>query len=387
MMERALKALAFWGATFCNVAHAQFISELKQPQRSGKRFVFYLGAVYVSDSNVYLDESSPVADSVVRGLAALSYETETTNRFFRFGYEFVYPYYLENADLTEPQHRGLVMYDQKFSWGKVFISDEFRQESDPVNVLDPGVDYPGKKMVRMVNKLDPRVRLDLGKIGLEASADWEFANYSPAKLDYLNFSDLSFGGEGIFAIGSKNEAFAQYRWGFLDYTGGAGPGEDYSHSRLCGGMRGEPSPKLAYEIAAGMLGIELDTGTETFDYYVSARATWEPTPGINRLGFGYRRDVRPSALWPYAIVNKGEVSYGHWIMSRLHVEAGGSFESGGPSAAANSWQTIGAFGGVRYELRKFRYLFARGEYRSRDSNIPGASFDDVRLMGGLVYRF
>ena len=108
-MESA-KALALWGAVFCGVARAQFIPGLKDPQRPGRRFVFYLGAVYVSDSNVYLNETGE-ADHIVRGLAALSYESETTTRFFRFGYEFGYLYYLDpdHTHLTDFQHRGVFM--------------------------------------------------------------------------------------------------------------------------------------------------------------------------------------------------------------------------------------------------------------------------------------
>lgn len=385
-METALKVLALWGVLLCGVARAQFIFDLKQPRRSGKKFALYLGAVYVNDSNVYLDESSPAPDQIVRGLAALSYETETTNRFFRLGYEFIYPYYIENVDLMEPQHSGLVMYDQALPWGKVFVSDEFRLISDPVDTTDPFV-YKGK-MTRMVNRLDPRVRLKLGRLGIEASGAWEFSDYSPSALDYLDYDDYSFCAEAIFESKGKWEAFGHLGLGWLRHeTPGVGGGDDYDQTRLCGGIRGEPSAKLGYELAGGLLIIKPKNYANATDYFLSLRATWEPTPGINRLLLGYRRDVRPSALPPYAIVNKAEASYGHWLMSRIHVELGGFYEASDTPKVWFGWETVGAFAGLRYEFRKFRYLFGRGEFRARDSNVADASYVDVRLMGGFVYRF
>lgn len=136
-----------------------------------------------------------------------------------------------------------------------------------------------------------------------------------------------------------------------------------------------------------MLSVKPESGGDASDYYVSLRTTWEPVPGIDRLTFSFMHDVRPSGVDKYALANKAELSYGRRLRSKVHVEAGRFLESGETPVRSDLWRTVGGFAGLRYELRSHRYIFARGEYRSRDSEIPGTSYDNVRLMGGLIYRF
>ncbi len=386
-MESGPKLLAFWGIVFCGVARAQFVTEFKEPQRSGRKLTFYLGAVYVYDTNVYIDEDAPESDQVVRGLASLNYESEATDSFLRIGAEYIYPYYLESSDLIDHQYRGLLMYDRSFAWGKILLSDDFRRVSDPVDTQDVGAGVPYKgKIVRMSNRLDPRLRLKFGAVELEGSWVWEFNRYSPSQVDFLDYDDQSLHAEGIFAVGSKSEVFAHFGTGKMDYAQPTGA-VDCSHTRIYGGLRGEPSPKLAYEVAGGMLNLTPQGYETVSDYYVRLRATWEPTPGINRLLFCYRRDIRPTGIVPYAFGNKSELSYAHWIATKLHAEAGGSYETGETAGGGEDWQTTAAFAGLRYEMRSFRYLFVRYEYRARDSKMAGASYTDTRFMGGMVYRF
>ncbi len=272
-------------------------------------------------------------------------------------------------------------------WGKLFLQNEFKRVSDPVNIEDPAVPFPKGKMTRMVNRLDPRVRFDLRAFELETGVVWQMSDYSPSELDYLDYQDLAFHGEAIVKAGSKGEFFTHFGLGDLEYVRGNGSGTGYAHTRLYGGYRGESSPKFAYEAAGGLLALDPAEGDYATDLYLTARATWEPAPGINRLMVNFRRDVRPSGIAAYAVADRAELSYAHWLKTRSHVETGASFESGRTPGGAGDWRTVGGFGGLRYEMGISRYFFVRYEHRARDSGVAGADFAADRVSSGLVYRF
>jgi hypothetical protein len=197
-----------------------------------------------------------------------------------------------------------------------------------------------------------------------------------------------------YAIGSKLHVLAEYSFGQILYDELTdeeiqqfGAHSDLDIHLVTIGLRGPLTPKLDVMLKAGVTVQQVredgDPGEMRSSFFGKARVAWSMTARLT-LEVDYLRDVQISQAASYQLVDRGELRFKYWFSPAISVRIFGYVENTNPSPG-RSFLRYGVGFHLEYRLTRWMAMGVGGEWRARDTEIPDASFRNLR--GGVHVTF
>ena len=362
-----------------------------------------VAAVY--DDNIFLDDSGKSADEIIHVIPRLMIDYSLQERGnFRIGYTGNFAFYNDFSDSNWQMHNVGLDLDYRAPSGLTFkVADAFVDTSDPFGSRD---EYAlGQQKDRWYNLLG----VSLGyrhadKLKILGYFNYNKQEYDNKEVDYSqNFDESQYGIGVEKRLTGRSWGFVRYYYVSRDFTT-ASPDStenktnnaDYTSDRVNLGLTWDATSRITGELNVGYEARDYENPEDPDGNPYENDETWLAAtninyslkPGVTELNFRLMRGIyaRGSNTSESFVSTDLGISILHKFFSwyRLNIYLGLGNNDYNNSRSDDSYR---AGIGLEYLVWRRFTLGIGYDYYRRDSNLPGDSWTNNRVMGTLILRY
>ena len=344
---------------------------------------FQLGALYVYDTNLYLQPDDRDADNVVIPFLRARMDYAAPRWDAAADVLVNYKRYLDNEDESDLEERAYGRIRYVGPKVQLEAAEIFRHESDAIDAQF------SDRAERFLSTTSGRASVEvMPQLTIEANAILGLAFFRDEVLDDSDNWNLRADVGAAWRFMPTLEFVAHAGWLLIDYQDRGAPDADGYYAR--GGVRGDPLQTLSVVVLGGITRVRSDQVAATGDREealtgdVTVNVRWEAMPRVVVWGDYKRQAGFAGPGDPFQIINRWVAAAEWQATPKLQVR--GRLQHDHVDTALGIERTYWSLGpSIDYAFSPELHLDAGATWRRGDLGAPGDSvFDDVILHVGLV---